>query len=332
MTRSAAGMLFLLAFAVALGGYSILKARPYSSAAANEQRDEFAQDRVAEFPTPAPFDEKRAMGYLEAICRLGPRISGSEGMKKQQELLQKHFETLGAKVELQRFTGRQNSRPQPVELANMIVSWHPDRKRRVIFCSHYDTRPIADQEPNRRHWQEPFLSANDGGSGVALLMEMANHMKELKTTVGVDFVFFDAEEYIFEREKDRYFIGSEHFATMWRRSREKPEYMAAILLDMVGGKNARFPGEQHSLFKAGALVEQVWRVAAQLKCSAFVTQVGPAVMDDHLALNEVGIPAIDIIDFDYPHWHRLTDTPANCSGESLAQVAKVLGVWVQMAR
>src|SRR5262249_6645225 len=139
-------------------------------------------------------DAKRALGYLEEICRIGPRISGTVGMKKQQDLLQKHFEKHGAKVERQPFKARQAHQRQDVDMANMIVSWHPERMRRVMICSHYDTRPIADQEEDMRKWDEPFLSANDGGSGVALLMELAHHMKDLKTQVGVDFVFFDGEE------------------------------------------------------------------------------------------------------------------------------------------
>src|SRR5581483_4853288 len=122
-----------------------------------------------------------------------------------------------------------------------------------ILCSHYDTRPIADQEPDRRKWQQPFISANDGGSGVALLMELGNHMKTLKPKVGVDFVLFDGEEYIFDSNRDRYFFGSEHFANQYRKGDGKVVYAAAILLDMIGGKTVRFPCEQHSILKAGAL-------------------------------------------------------------------------------
>ena len=106
-------------------------------------------------------------------------------------------------------------------MANMIVSLHPDRERRVILCSHYDTRPIADQEDDRRNYEKPFVSANDGGSGVALLMELGNHMKDLETNVGVDFVFFDGEEYIFDSESDQYFFGSQHFAASTKRARAR---------------------------------------------------------------------------------------------------------------
>jgi Zn-dependent M28 family amino/carboxypeptidase len=215
----------------------------------------------------------------------------------------------------------------------MIVSWQPERPRRVIICSHYDTRPIADQEEDPRRWHEPFISANDGGSGVALLMELANHLPSIKTSVGIDFVFFDGEEYIFERDGDKYFLGSEHFARDYRQQRPKYRYTAAILLDMIGGKNAGFPAEPNSWLRAGALVQEVWGVASELKCHAFQNRIGQTpVQDDHLALNDAGIPAIDIIDFDYPHWHRLTDTPANCSALSMEQVARVLAVWLQRVK
>ncbi len=295
---------------------------------AEEQRDEFATDRAT------PFDGARAMKYLEEICKIGPRISGSAGMKRQQELLRKHFEGLGGGVTLQPFTVRQKSRREPTEMANLIVSWFPERKQRVILCSHYDTRPIADQEPDRRKWTQDFVSANDGGSGVALLMELAHHMKDLKTTVGVDFVFFDGEEYIFDpgndfREGDAYFFGSEYFARNVRRDKPQVRYIAAVLMDMIGGKGARFPIEQYSWAKAGPLVQAIWNVAAEQRCGAFVREMGPTVRDDHLALNDAGIPAVDIIDFSYTHWHRLTDTPEQCSAASLHQVARVLLAWLK---
>lgn len=296
------------------------------------RRDEFAADRAPAPVAAIDFDTKRALGYLDDICRLGPRLSGSDGMKKQQELLQKHFEKLGGKITWQQFTARQRSQRQPVEMANLIVSWHPDRTRRVILCSHYDTRPIADQEPDRRKWRLPFISANDGGSGVAFLMELAHHMTDLKTEVGVDFVFFDGEEYVFDPHEDKYFFGSEYFAQRYRKNPPDHKYLAAVLFDMIAGQNPRFPIEQNSLFRAGRLVNELWGIAAEQQCGAFQLQYGPNVQDDHLALNDVGIPAVDIIDFDYRHWHRLTDVPANCSGEGLNQVARVVSAWLQRAK
>jgi hypothetical protein len=318
-----AGSVLVLAAAVVVGCFMS------KSSTENAGPTEFAADRA--LPEPAPFDAARAMSYLEKLCAIGPRISGTEGMARQQDLLKKHFEAQGGKVELQKFTARQLSQKEPVAMANLIVSWHPDRERRVILCSHYDTRPIADQEPDPRRWHDPFVSANDGGSGAALLMELAHAMKDLKTDVGVDFVFFDGEEYVFERS-DRYFFGSDHFAAAYRKGNGKSKYTAAILLDMIGGKDPRFPVETNSWFQANPLVKEVWGLAEQLKCPAFQLVGGPTVQDDHLALSRGGIPAIDIIDFQYKHWHRLSDRPENCSGDSLAQVARVLSVWLQRVK
>jgi len=334
MWKSAA--VVLVVAAVIVSGCFVLSKPPAGRAepdTAAEKESEFAAARGA--AKGVAFDPKRAMGYLEEICKLGPRISGTEEMKKQQELIEKHFKDLDAKVVYQKFSARQVSRRQPTDMANLIVSWNPDRERRVIFCSHYDTRPIADQEDNRRNWTKPFVSANDGGSGVALLMELGHHMKALDTKVGVDFVFFDGEEYIFDPSRtggDHYFFGSDHFASEYKKSKGKTKYVAAILLDMIAGKEISFPAEANSFVKAGALVDDVWNVAKELKVKAFVERWGPEVQDDHLALLRADIPAIDIIDFSYPHWHKLSDTPENCSGESMAQVARVLSVWVQRVK
>ena len=170
------------------------------------QKDEFAQDRAPPKVTQPPFDAARAMKHLEDICAIGTRVSGSAGMDKQQKVLEKHFTEQGAKVTWQKFEGKQKSTRATTAMANLIASWHPDRPVRVIICSHYDTRPRADQETDRRKKEQPFLSANDGGSGTALLMEMARHMKDLPCELGVDFVLFDGEEWVLEPE-DEYFHG-----------------------------------------------------------------------------------------------------------------------------
>jgi glutaminyl-peptide cyclotransferase len=304
------------------------------------QESKFGIDRGKEGldAKPVAFAGERAMGYLKEICDLGPRMSGSKAMKKQQDLIKKHFEDLGAKVQFQTFMAKQNSVRGEVEMTNIIVSFQPEKKRRVILCSHYDTRPIADREDDPRDWKKPFVSANDGGSGVALLMELGNHMKNLKTQVGVDFVIFDGEEYVFVTEggnRDRYFIGSRYFAQSWRKKakdKDRCDYSAAILLDMIAGKNIQFPVEVHSYNFAEELCKEIWGIAAEQKVKAFEWRRGHNVLDDHTELHKVGIPAIDIIDFDYPHWHRLSDTPANCSGDNMALVAKVLSVWLQRTK
>lgn len=306
---------------------------------ASRRGSDFAKDRLPE--KPIDFDKKRVMEYLQQICDLGPRISGTKEMEKLQAMLTKHFEAHGGKVELQRFKKRQRSQEKETPMANLIARWNPDAKRRIILCAHYDTRPRADEEPDPRDQVKPFLGANDGGVGPALMMELAHHLKDLDLKVGLDFVLFDAEEFIWdnrpeERGGDWYFLGSHHFAERYaearRKHRDHPEYVAAVLVDLIGGKDARFPYEQYSFTQAGHLVKEIWGIAKELKIDAFVEKMGTAVRDDHLPLLDVGIPAINIIDFSYPHWHRLSDVPANCSAESIEKVARVVWVWMQRAK
>jgi hypothetical protein len=264
-------------------------------------------------------------------------------MKKQQELLEKHFKEHGAMVTRQEFTARQRSRPNDaVAMTNLVVTWNPDRARRVLLCAHYDTRPVADEEPNRGNWTRPFLSANDGASAAAMFMELAHHMKGLKTEFGVDFILFDGEEYVFDTHRtgaglDQYFLGSEHFAAEYARGREKRgyRYEAGILFDLCHAKGAKLKLEANSVRLAPQVVTQVWKVAESVGAKSFVTERGfvrdggDGVLDDHLALNRAGIPTIDVIDFDYRYWHTLADTPDKIDPAQVAEVAKVVTTWVQ---
>lgn len=296
--------------------------------------DKFAENRPGgAVETPLPFYSKKAMEHIKTICNLGPRISGSEAMKKQQDLLSTHFQECGAKVVRQEFRAGARSKKGDVPMTNLIASFQPELTKRIILCAHYDTRPFADQETDPRLKTKSFAGANDGAAGAAFLMEFATHLKDLKTPCGVDLVLFDGEEYVFERG-DPYFHGSKYFATSWKNKANRPAYLGAVLVDMIAGRDPRFPVEQNSWWNASQLVTEIYTIALQQKCHFFRGDKysSTPVEDDHIALNQVGIPAIDIIDFDYPHWHRVTDTPENCSPEGLEQVAKVLGIWVQRAK
>lgn len=323
--------LWFLGFVGLLGG-ALMFLNYLEAKAPPKESKEPAARRVGDF------DGDRAIKYLEELCNLGPRISGSDEMKKQQELLTKHFEKHGATITWQKFDGKQPSQAKAVPMANMIVSFHPDKKQRILLCGHYDTRPIADQETRIADWRKPFASANDGTSTVAFMMELAPIVKELKLEIGIDFVIFDGEEYIFDRVNDRFFLGSEHFATLYKQAqrgkdaKEQVKYRAGILLDLFAGKDAKYPKEPNSNFFAGALLEDFWKVAAAEKVASFVDEQGPEVLDDHIALNKAGIPCIDVIDFEYSHWHRLSDTPDKCSPVSMANVAKVFLAWVKQVK
>ena len=283
---------------------------------------------------PAQFSGTRAMEYLEAICELGPRPSGSEGMKKQRELLIRHFQKAGATVFRQAFRSRDGRNGDWVRMENLIVSWHPERNDRVLLGAHYDTRPYPDRD--RRDPRGIFLGANDGASGVAVLMELADSVAELKGTVGVDFVLFDAEEYVFEEKRDSYCLGSLFFARQYANSRKAGTisyaYRCGVILDMVGDRNLTIWQEQQSVdwHDTRPVVESIWATAKQLQIQEFVPRPKYLINDDHVPLRMTGgIPTCDIIDFDYPHWHTTQDIPENCSAHSLGLVGRVILSWLQ---
>jgi hypothetical protein len=285
--------------------------------------------------TPAKIDGERAFGYLKTICELGPRIAGTEANARQRKLVAEHFAKAGGKVTEQPFHADHPLTGRRVDMANLIGSWHPDRLKRVVICAHYDTRPRADQEEDRDRLNQRFLGANDGASGVAVLMEIANHLDKLETPWGVDLVLFDGEELVYGNNPRRgeYFLGSWHFAHAYSERRDSGEspkmrYEAGILLDMVGGKEMTIKREPNSLEFAPELVRDVWAVARQVGARSFSNEIGREVLDDHLPLNDARIPTIDLIDFEYPHWHKIDDVPKNCSAASLAEVGRVVTAWL----
>lgn len=289
----------------------------------------FAVAARADQPGLATPDPARAFGYLKQICDLGPRISGSAAMEKQQELLRKHFTDLGAQVAAQEFDVRHPETGLPVRMRNLIVSWQPEAKRRALIGCHYDTRPFPDQETLPQYRREVFLGANDGASGVALLMEMAHFMKDRPTPLGIDFVFFDGEELVYNNMRDRYFHGSEFFAGQYRNNPPPYRYVAGVLVDMIGDKDLEIYIEKFSARYAPQVTESLFQVAKELKVKEFVARKRHEVRDDHIPLNEIArIPTCDLIDFDYPYWHTRNDLPAACSGESLSKVGRVLLAWM----
>ncbi len=284
-----------------------------------------------------PFDGAASYAMLERICAIGPRISGSEGMTRQQKLLRDHFTELGANVRDQSFTARDPRHGRPVAMTNLYVEWHPDRKRRILLCAHYDTRPFPDRDPVRSRRKAPFIGANDGGSGVALLAELGRHMKELDGPIGVDFVLFDGEEYVFD-SKDEYFLGSTYFARKYVENPPEHRYLYGVLVDMIGDKDLQILQEQHSLSwrETKALTQSIWATANKLGVREFIAHPGHEVLDDHMPLNKIArIPTCDVIDFDYPnprasasYWHTTHDTVDKCSALSLAKVGWVLHQWL----
>ncbi|MEX2170473.1 MAG: M28 family peptidase [Pirellulales bacterium] len=289
-------------------------------------------ESAADTPT-KPLDADRAYAYLKQICEIGPRPSGSRGMQRQQKMLEEFFTKLGAKVTKQVFLAPNPLGGAKVRMTNLIVTWHPERTERVLLCAHYDTRPFPDQDPNPRlRRQGRFIGANDGASGVAVLMELAHLMPKLAGNLGVDFVLFDGEELVYVEGRDRYFWGSEWFAQQYVETPPEHTYRWGVLLDMVGDADLQIYHEQNSVTwpDTRPLVVDIWSTAQRLGVEEFVPRAKHLIRDDHLALRNIAlIPTCNIIDFDYPYWHTEADAPGRCSGESLVKVGWVVYEWLR---
>jgi glutaminyl-peptide cyclotransferase len=267
------------------------------------------------------FDSVRAYRYLKEQCAFGPRVAETEAHRKALEYFLAHFRALGLQATEQPFTHTDMATGAKVPMTNVIVTVpgkEPGRKP-ILLCAHWDSRPRADQEKSEMLAFQPILGANDGASGIAVLMELANGLKAKAPLQTVYLALFDGEDYGKEGSLDEYFLGARYFA-------ENPiggslEY--ALLLDMVGDKDLHLPIEQNSLKQSPKLVEKIWMRAKALGIAQFEARPGPAVWDDHMPLQAVGIPAVDIIDFDYAPWHTQGDTPDKCSAGSLGAVGRL---------
>lgn len=265
------------------------------------------------------FDSESSFKILEAQCELGPRYPGSDGIQLCREYIINNLEVLGIEAELQKF----KATPDSVEFkgVNILASIYPERSRRILLAAHYDTRPWADKETDPALHNQPILGANDGASGVAVLLEIARVVTE-KTPkeFGIDLVFFDLEDSGSYGNNESWCLGSSYYAA--NHDGNKPE--KAIVVDMIGDKDLSINMEYYSYHNSPSLVREVWEAADFYDFNQFKTKITNAIYDDHYPLIIAGFEAIDIIDFEYPQWHTLQDTPENCSATSLQVVGQTL--------
>ncbi len=301
------------------GRYSaVSEQQPAVSPAINEQPLAVSPDAVN---NAVPyFDSNKAFDLLEAQCVLGTRHPGGPGHVAAKEFFSGYFRQLGLSCQRQDFIHRDKHTGEVLELSNFIVQieGRDSQLDPLFFCAHWDTRPRADRESDPRLTSVPIPGANDGASGVAVLLELARVLKGHPPLHPVYIVLFDGEDY--GLTSDEYFLGSRHFAA----NLPAPCFAAGILLDMVGDKQLQFPIEGFSAARQPELVEAVWGRAQALGLSEFVNSTGPYIYDDHIPLLDAGIPAINIIDFDYPYWHTLRDLPEECSAQSLNVTGRLL--------
>jgi hypothetical protein len=271
----------------------------------------------SERPIPV-FDGERAFRDLERQCEFGPRVPGTEPHRKMEEWLLDRLTLYADKVYADTFSVDVGLKKFP-EFRNYIAKFNTGVNQRILLCAHYDTRPVAELDPDTEKRDRPITGANDGASGVAVLLEMARLFHELRPAVGVDMVFFDGEDY--GEHVDHMLFGSRRFAV------ESKDYrpLFGILLDMVGDRDLKIYQEIYSIEGSPETVKRVWDLAGAMGFEkTFVPIPRYAVLDDHVPLLQSGIRCINIIDFEYPYWHTSEDTPDKCSDESLKVVGEVI--------
>lgn len=277
---------------------------------------EAAADRPA-------FNSASAWEHLRRQVAFGPRIPGTPGHAAQLQWMKEYLAARADTVIEQPFTHVTRGR-QTLRMTNLFARFRPDAQDRVLLVAHWDTRPKSDQAASAADRQKPVPGANDGASGVAVLLELADMLKRKPAGIGVDLLLVDGED--FGPTGDDMYLGAKHFAANLPAG-YRPFY--GILLDMVGDKDLRFPVESNSQRFAPEVVQRVWGLAREMGYGdVFVPSDGGAVEDDHIPLNRAGIRTIDIIDFDYGpghrYWHTPQDVPENTSAESLRIVGEVI--------
>lgn len=251
------------------------------------------------------FDGQRAYQYALDQCAIGPRPPGSEAALVTGDYIITTLEEWGWEVETQEFEY------EGVPLRNIIGKLGQGPV--VILGAHYDTRPVADQDGD--HSMEPIIGGNDGASGVAVLLELAAVLSEDRLTNEVWLAFFDAED-SGRLQGWPWCVGSSYMADQLT---VEPAYV--IVVDMVGDREQELYYEGNSNVD---LRQKLWAVAHELGYDEFIPEVRHTMIDDHLPFARMGIPAVDIIDFDYPYWHTIEDTCDKVSPESLERVGRVL--------
>lgn len=265
------------------------------------------------------FDANRAFSDLVTQTEFGPRVPGTAPHQQCGEWLRMQLGVLADSLIEQQFKDLPPGYSDSVLMVNYVGRFLPRNSRRILLCAHWDTRPFADMDPDSLNRLQSLPGANDGASGVAVLMEVARALREQAPRVGVDIVFFDGEDAGRYGQEAGWCLGSRYFA-----AHMPAKYDWAILVDMVGDRDLQLFKEGYSLKYAGRLVEKVWKIAAAAGETAFRPEREDEIFDDHMPLLARGLQAIDIIDMRYPYWHTIKDTPDKCSPASLATVGHVL--------
>ena len=311
--------------------------------AACGSRKNVTTSETAMVPVGPAFIADSAWQFCQQQCDFGPRTMNSKAHDDCEQWIIDKFTQYGMTVIPQKtnLTGYDGT---TLRSTNIIASFKPELASRILLCAHWDSRPWADNDPDEANWKKPVMAANDGASGVAVMLEVARQLdlctkeKADSLPLGVDFICFDAEDYGFPQWEtsddpgDTWALGAQY----WAANLHKEGYTArfGILLDMVGGQGARFYQEQMSLHYARNVVDKVWKAASIVGFSSFFpNDLGNGITDDHLPVNTTAkIPCIDIIPY-YPDceasnfgptWHTINDDMAHIDKATLQAVGQTV--------
>lgn len=281
------------------------------------------------------FNQDSAYAFVEAQVAFGPRVPNTQAHRDAGDWLEQNLSQWADSVYVQNARLRAFD-GTPLNIRNIIGVFQPQLRNRILLCAHWDSRPFADHDPDPANHFTPIDGANDGGSSVGVLLEIARILSNTPPDIGVDIILFDAEDYGQHEsaegyQEDTWALGSQH----WARNPHLPDYNAryGILLDMVGNSNATFSHEGFSMMYAPDIVRMVWGTAQKAGYGEyFINREGGFVTDDHYYINKIrNIPTINIIHQDestphgfFPQWHTVDDTIEHIDPHTLKAVGQTL--------
>ncbi|AHM61306.1 peptidase m28 [Flammeovirgaceae bacterium 311] len=297
-----------------------------------------AVERLEGVTVPA-FNADSAYQFVAAQVAFGPRVPNTEQHRQAGDFLISKFEEYGAEVQVQEFSAEAFD-GTPLQLRNIVASYNPNASKRILLAAHWDTRPFADKDADEANRNQPIEGANDGGSGVGVLLEIARQLgRGPQPQVGVDIILYDGEDYgephqskdVKPRQGETYWcLGSQY----WARNKHKAGYNAyfGILLDMVGAENAMFYREEYSRTYAPSVVRRVWGWGNELGHGRYFRyENSDPIIDDHYFMNAGGVPSIDIIEYDPAsdfyfgkYHHTMNDNMEIISRETLKAVGETV--------
>lgn len=302
----------------------------YLAACNPASNQEKTEEEMVKLVSP-DFNADSAFAFTKAQVDFGPRIPSTEAHANCAAYLVQKFKSFGAKVTLQEAPAKTYD-GQTHRLKNIIATFSPEKTLRILVSAHWDARPFSDQDPDVNMRNKPFDAANDGASGVAVMLEMARQIQFKSPNVGVDFILWDIEDYGMANDETpnetTWCIGSQYWAKNQHVKNYKPLY--AINLDMVGGANAQFTQDEISRKYAPNVIKKVWDIGNEVGYSAYFINVNSgSLIDDHFWVNQAGIPCVDIIHYSdangfYGNWHTQLDNLNNIDKNTLKAVGQTV--------